>query len=76
MMGVVTVEIPLREKYLWHQVKKISAPKGSGGGSAAKKKHSYLPSGKNAKVLTKTAAPARVRVMVLTASGRRAWTWQ
>lgn len=66
------VEIPLRQRYLHQQVKKITAPKGSGTSGSSKKKRHPGPALKQAPV-----APDRTRVLVLDAgTGRRRWTWR
>jgi hypothetical protein len=66
------VEIPLRNRYLHQQVKKISAPKGSGTSGSSKKKRHPGPA-----LLQKPGAPDRTRVLVLDAgTGSRHWTWR
>lgn len=65
----MTIEIPVRDKYLSHQVKKVSPPKGGNSGSSAKKRFK-LPN-----AAPRQAPPTRTRVLVLK-DGRRSWTWQ
>ena len=65
----MTIEIRVRDKYLSHQVKKVSPPKGGNSGSSAKKRFK-LPN-----AVPRQATAARVRALVLI-NGRRSWTWR
>jgi hypothetical protein len=61
----MAVELPLRGKYLRHQVKKV-AKKGSGNTGSDDKRY-------KAPKLIYPEQPTRVRVLTLTASGKRSW---
>lgn len=63
------VALKPKPKYLHHQVKKVTAPKGSGSGTSKKKRHL-------GPAVKQVHGVSRVRVMILEAgSGRRRWTW-
>lgn len=63
------VKLKPRPKYLHHQVKKVTAPKGGSSGTSKKKRHP-APGSKQEPVFT------GIRMLVLeSGSGRRRWTW-
>lgn len=66
----MSVEIKVREKYLHHQVKKVTAPKGSGTTASKKKRH-------GGPKLVQVQNTTRTRVKVLHAgTGRVSWAWR
>lgn len=64
----MAVELPLRGKYLRHQVKKVA--KKGGGNTGSSDKRFKAPK------LTYPEQPTRVRVLHLTETGKRSWTWR
>lgn len=65
----MTVQVPLREKYLHHTAKKVSKKSGGNTGSS-KEKRFKLPN-----AVPGALPPARIRVLVLI-DGRRSWSWK